>query len=137
MEIPAPDRETRAQLRRLVFGLRSGERRRIFPTRLLAGDPTGVQRSYVDDGPGLDAGLRADAVHLLLDGLDEEEPLAVWLTRVGWPEPHDVDRLWLAAVLQACGERPQLPRWVAVVTKNGWYDPLHGDHVVWKRLRIR
>ena len=90
-----------------------------------------------DDDPTLDAGLRADVAHLLLDGLDEEEPLAVWLTRVGWPEPHDVDRLWLAAVLQACGERPHLPRWVAVVTKNGWYDPLHGDHVVWKRLRIR
>src|SRR5687767_113720 len=97
MEIPAPDRESRAQLRRLVFGLRSGERRRIFPTRLHAGNPSGAQRTYVDEEAALDAGLRADVVHQLLDGLDEDEPLAFWWTRVGWPEPHDVDLLWLAA----------------------------------------
>ena len=137
MEIPAPDQAARAELRRLVFGLRSGQRRRIFPARIHLGDPEGEQREYADEGAPLDAGLRADVLHTLLDGLEEGAPLAVWLTRVGWPEPHDFDRLWVATALQVAAERDEQPRWIAVITKNGWYDPLGGDCVVWKRLRIR
>lgn len=149
MQTPAPDRESRAELRRLVFALRSGERRRIFPTRLHVGDPEGDQQEYVDSGEAVDTGLRADVLHTLLDGLCELEgldrpdgvdggsPAAVWLTRVGWPEPHDSDRSWLATVLQVFGERGVQPRWMAVVTKNGWYDAFGGEAVVWKRLRIR
>ncbi len=135
METPAPDEVARAELRRLVFGLRSGERRRIFPTRIHVGDPEGEQAAYVDEE--LDAALRADVLHALLDQLDEEPPLAAWLTRVGWPDPHDTDRLGLATLRQVFDERGLTPRWIAVVTKNGWYDALGEDRVVWKRLRIR
>lgn len=137
MEVPAPDRASRAELRRLVFALRSGERRRVFPPRIHLGQPDGDQDEYVDDGPALDAGLRADVMHRLLDGLEVNEPVAVWLTRVGWPEPHDTDRRWLATALQVFGERASSPRWIAVVTKNGWYDACGGERVVWRRLRIR
>ena len=40
----------------------------------------------------------------------------------------------LAALFAEAG---LVPRCVAVVTKNGWYDPVLGERVTWDRLRIR
>jgi hypothetical protein len=140
MEIPVPDRASRAELRRLVFTLRSGTRRRIFPPCVHIGDPDGDHEAFVLEEP-LDAALRADVLHRMLDGLGDDEldlhHVAMWLTRVGWPEPHDLDRAWLATALRVFAERGSPPRWFAIVTKNGWYDALGRDRVIWKRLRIR
>ena len=38
---------------------------------------------------------------------------------------------------RAFAEAGLTPRCVAVVTKNGWYDPVLDQTVVWDRLRIR
>lgn len=125
-------------LRDLVFGLRRRERRRVFPARLHLGHPAGpVIAHRVGDAP-LDHGLRTDIVHTMLRRLPgEEPPYAAWLERVGQPDTHDLDTRWLPAVARACTEAGVEPRWLVVVTKNGWYAPRAGDRVTWKRLRIR
>ncbi len=126
-------------LRLAVFALRSGERRRRFPPTLHVGRPGGSAMTYVEQsGEPLDPGLRAEiAAALLSRALLEEESPAAWLTRVGSPDPHDLDADWLAPVRRAFDEAAVLPRCVAVVTKQGWYDPWRGERVVWDRLRIR
>lgn len=131
------DKETRAALRRAVFALRSGERRRVFETAVHVGDPDGEHASYAVGGDRLDQALRVDLLATLLTNVPEDQTPAFWLTRVGVPEPHDDDRVWLAAARQAFAEAGQEPRWCAIVTKNGWYDPVGGDSVTWDRLRIR
>ena len=126
-------------LRLAVFALRSGERRRRFPPALHVGRPGGSAMTYVEEsGLPLDPGLRVEIASALLSrALLEEECPAAWLTRVGSPDPHDVDADWLASVRRAFDEAGLLPRCVAVVTKQGWYDPWSGERVVWDRLRIR
>lgn len=131
------DREDRAALRRAVFALRSGQRRRIFATAVHVGDPDGEHATYAVGDDRLDSGLRVDIVGRLLQSVQDDETPAFWLSRVGSPEPHDEDRIWLAAARQAFAEAGQDARWFAVVTKNGWYDPLGGDSATWERLRIR
>ena len=126
-------------LRLAVFALRSGERRRRFPPALHVGRPGAPAATYVEDaGEPLDAGLRAEiAAALLSRALLEEDAPAAWLTRVGSPDPHDLDAGWLAPVRRAFDEAEVLPRCVAVVTKQGWYDPWRDERVVWDRLRMR
>lgn len=129
--------DDRAALRRAVFALRSRERRRVFPARLHLGDPDGEQVVHPVVRHPLDDGLRLDVVAGLLRLRPAAAPSAAWLTRVGTPAPHDLDLLWLPAVLRAFAEAGEEARWVAVVTKTGWYDPRTGDRVTWQRLRIR
>lgn len=136
MEIPALEAPDRAALRRTVFALRQRDRRRSFPAHLHVGDPDGPHVSYAVEGDRLDAGLRTDVVAALLRSREGDRP-ALWLTRPGRPEPHDLDRLWLPPALAACAEAGLRRRWFVVVTKAGWYDPLGGTSVTWKRLRIR
>jgi len=126
-------------LRLAVHALRSGERRRRFAATLHVGRPGGAAATYVErcDEP-LDPGLRVEiAAALLSRALLEEQAPAAWLTRVGHPDPHDLDVAWLGPVRRAFDEAAVLPRCVAVVTKQGWYDPWLGERVVWDRLRIR
>lgn len=129
--------EDRAALRRAVFALRSRERRRVFPARLHLGDPDGDQVVHAVGTPGYDDGLRADVVAAMLRRRPETEASAAWLTRPGVPDPHDLDALWLPALLRALSEAGEEPRWLAVVTKSGWYAPLTGQRATWQRLRIR
>jgi len=131
------DRESRAALRRAVFGLRRGERRRMFPPRVHVGDPDGAFAAYADRGEPLDTTLRTDIVAALLRRHPEEEPAALWLTRPGHPATHDVDLTWMPAAVAAFAEAGVEPRWVAVVTKQGWYAPFGDDRVTWQRLRLR
>lgn len=131
------DAATRATLRRTVFALRSGERRRVFDPRLHVGDPDGEHATYVVVGDRLDDGLRADVVGALLRTRPEDHPSAVWLTRVGVPQPHDLDLAWLTPSLAAFAEAGENPRFFVVVTKGGWYDPRTDDRTTWQRLRIR
>lgn len=131
------DAETRATLRRAVFALRSGEPRRVFPAQVNVGDPDGEHSTYTDDEAGLDDGLRRDVVAALLRRQPEGPPAAVWVSRVGVPEPHDLDLAWTGPCLGAFAERGELPAWFAVVTKRGWYTPLTEQSAIWERLRLR
>lgn len=131
------DDASRAALRRAVFGLRSGERRRVFPPRVHVGDPDGHYATYVDSCDPLDHTLRSDVVAALLRCHPEEQRAALWLTRPGHPVPHDVDLVWMPAAAAAFAEAGEDPAWVAVVTKNGWYEPFGERAAGWRRLRLR
>jgi hypothetical protein len=131
------DAATRATLRRTVFALRSGERRRVFAPRLHVGDPDGDHARFDVVGDRLDDGLRSDVVGELLRTRPEDQPSAVWLTRTGVPKPHDVDLAWLPSALAAFAEAGETPRFFVVVTKSGWYDPRTDERTTWQRLRIR
>jgi hypothetical protein len=131
------DAATRATLRRAVFGLRSSERRRVFPAQVHVGDPDGERTTYTDDGALLDDALRTDLVSAMLRHQPEGRPSAVWISRVGVPEPHDLDLTWTGPCLGAFAESEELPSWFAVITKQGWYAPLTGEGATWKRLRFR
>lgn len=137
MGSPVIDAEARATLRRAVFGLRSGERRRVFPARVHVGDPDGERTTYTDDGTVLDDGLRTDVVAAMLRQQPEGRASAVWISRVGVPEPHDLDLEWTGPCLGAFAESDESPTWFAVITKRGWYTPLTDESVTWKRLRLR
>lgn len=134
---PVVDAETRATLRRAVFALRSGERRRVFPAQVHVGDPDGEHSTYTDDGARLDDGLRTDVVAALLRRQPEGQRSAVWITRVGVPERHDLDLAWTGPCLGAFAESGEVPAWFAVVTKRGWYAPLSDESATWQRLRLR
>jgi len=134
---PVVDVETRATLRRAVFALRSGERRRVFPAQVHVGDPDGERATYTIDAATLDDGLRTDVVAALLRQQPDGQPAAVWISRVGVPEPHDLDLAWTGPCLGAFVESGEVPVWFAVITKRGWYTPLSGESVTWQRLRLR
>ncbi len=134
-------RRLRRDLREAVFELRSGTRLRVFAPQLHVGTLAGPTVTYAaSDAP--DVGLRAEIAAALVSralvvtsgGLPGPE---AWLTRVGWPEPHDLDLAWLPSLRRAFAEAGLAPRCVAVVTKQGWYDPVLDQRVVWDRLRIR
>ncbi len=132
------DDASRAALRRAVFALRSGERRRVFPPSVHVGDPDGSHVTYVDGGGDrLDHTLRSDVVAALLRAHPEAHRAALWLTRPGHPFPHDVDLVWMPAAAAAFAEAGEDPAWVAVVTKNGWYEPFGERAASWRRLRLR
>lgn len=134
---PVVDAETRATLRRAVFALRSGERRRVFPAQVHVGHPDGARATYTDDGVALDDGLRTDVIAALLRQQPEGQPSAVWISRVGMPEPHDFDLAWTGPCGGAFEEAGEAPLWFAVVTKRGWYAPLTDESATWQRLRLR
>ena len=130
-------RRLRRDLRDAVHALRSGTRRRLFAPVLHVGTLGGPSVTY-DAGDGPDLGLRAEiAAALVSRALVVVPGPEAWLTRVGTPDPHDVDLAWLPPVRRAFAEAGLTPRCVAVVTKNGWYDPVLEQTVVWDRLRIR
>jgi hypothetical protein len=130
-------RRLRRDLREAVHALRAGTRRRVFAPVLHVGTLGGPEVTY-DAGAGVEVGLRAEiAAALVSRALVEVDRPEAWLTRVGEPEPHDVDLAWLPPVRRAFAEAGLRPRCVAVVTKNGWYDPFLDARVVWDRLRIR
>jgi hypothetical protein len=137
MDGPVVDAETRATLRRAVFALRSGERRRVFPAQVHVGEPGGEHSTYTLDGTVLDDGLRTDVVAALLRRRPEGQGSAVWISRVGVPEPHDLDLAWTGPCLGAFAESGEAPTWFAVVTKSGWYAPLSDESATWQRLRLR
>jgi hypothetical protein len=134
---PLLDAETRAALRRAVFGLRCSERRRVFPAQVHVGDPDGERSTYTDDGDLLDDALRTDIVAAMLRQQPEARPSAVWISRVGVPEPHDLDLAWTRPCLAAFAEADETATWFAVITKRGWYTPLNGESATWQRLRMR
>lgn len=135
----AARRALRRDLRLAVFDLRSGVRHRRFEPVLHVGRLGGPAVTWPAGGADVrDVGLRAEVAAALLSRslVKTAEPEA-WLTRVGHPDPHDLDLAWLPPLRRVFAEAGLAPRCVAVVTKNGWYDPVLGERVVWERLRIR
>ncbi|MFZ2501472.1 MAG: hypothetical protein WAW88_02200 [Nocardioides sp.] len=123
--------------RAAVLELREGERRHRFPCSIQIGTP-GQAWGSVLDGGALDSDQRVEVVVGLLDRLggSQPTPALAWLTRAGELCTHDADLAWLAATMQARAELGiSLP--FVVVTRRGWYDPVHGNKREWRRLRRR
>lgn len=141
--------DIQAQLRRTVLRFRQGQHRRIFPTRILVGDPDGTHGHFevpsaagpgvrATTGSGLDAAQRTDLVGALLDRclmLELASAPLLWVVRPGVIEAvHDIDAEWLAAGRHAFAEC-QVDLTMVVVTRQGWADPRSGVSRRWKRLR--
>jgi hypothetical protein len=127
-------------LRTEVGLLRMRETRRVFDVQVHLGALGGGEHDTfvvrAQDVPVLDQGLRTEVVVVLAEQLGTRDP-AVWVTRPGVPELHDVDLHWLSATDRAFAElgRPS-PEFYAV-TRYGWLDVRTGQGRSWKRLRLR
>ncbi|QIX26433.1 hypothetical protein ncot_07325 [Nocardioides sp. JQ2195] len=141
------DPELRAELRLAVHRLRRTTRQRVFAPTLHVGALFGESITWPlaeigairpTDAEPVDVGLAGEIVAALLSRalLVEDRP-AAWLTRVGFPEPHDLDLAWLPVASRVFTEAGIRPRGLVVVTKNGWYEPLGDDRATWARLRVR
>ena len=136
MELAPLDPTTYAALRLAVFGLRRGTRARSFPPVLHMGSLGEDELAVTIDPRTTDHGLRADVLARLLELQDTPTP-AVWLTRMGFPDVHDLDLAWLAAASTAFDEAGAPLPWFVVVTKHGWTRPATGETRSWHRLRVR
>ncbi|MCM0618730.1 hypothetical protein [Nocardioides bruguierae] len=133
-----PSAATTAALRRAVYDLATGERRRRPPARLHVGLPGGRVRVLAADRTDLDAALRTDLLVTLLLAAWQDlgaRPL-VWLTRTGPLDLQDADAAWLSAARAAAAELGSGLVFV-VVTRSGWWDPRSGTTRRWKRMRRR
>lgn len=130
------DESMHVALRREVFALRRSTRARVFAPRVHVGLPSTENHAVPDPGPA-DHALRTDLIAGLLRMQDEDARPAVWLTRVGAPEPHDLDVAWLAAARAAFSEAEVALPWFVVITKSGWHRPTTGEGRTWQRLRLR
>jgi hypothetical protein len=125
-------------LRREVGLLRRRETRRVFDTAVHVGVLGGDSAGFVARGqdlPVLDAALRTDVVSGLLDTAPAGGD-TVWLVRAGTPEPHDLDRQWLAAALLAFGMHGRRLEGCYVLTRTGWRDVGTDEQRTWVRLRL-
>jgi hypothetical protein len=108
------------------------------------GEPAGSRRSMEVPWPvrrEYDEGLRFDLLAALVerwadDAGPDVDATHLWLSRVGMPEPHDQDLLWLASADRALRAHGLEPVALRVVTKNGWLDLHSGERRVWRRLRL-
>jgi hypothetical protein len=131
--------DVRRDLRLAVHALRVAHRGCRFDPALHVGDLTGDPATW-QQAPRerLDPGLRAEVAAALLSRAQTRPGRpAVWLTRPGVPEPHDLDLAWLGPLRRALAEAEVVPRCLAVVTRSGWYAPLTGERATWQRLRVR
>ena len=132
---PVP-RPLARRLRTAVLELATGERRRRFPPTFRFGLPA-HDPITVPAGPGLDHGLRTDLAAAAFHALERRDETGLaWLTRPGLLSLHDLDAVWLSAVLAAAAERGSCPTFV-VVTRHGWFDPRSGVRREWRRIRQR
>ncbi|MDT0201337.1 hypothetical protein [Nocardioides sp. AE5] len=123
------DEPTQAALRLCVHALRASTPQRTFTPALHLGTLGGehVTLALDDDLLAADVGLRSDlAVELAQRAAAITDRPAAWLTRMGWPQPHDLDVAWLPVVRRGLAELGLVAACAVVVTKNGWYDPFGG-----------
>jgi hypothetical protein len=128
----------RALLRREVGRFRQRESRRVFDASVHVGVLDGPRTGFVvraQDVPAVDAGLRLDVVARLLDDSPADWATA-WLVRPGVPEPHDLDRQWLAAFRMAFALHDRELDGCYVVTRTGWRDLVTDEARTWVRLRL-
>ncbi len=133
-----PEVARRALLREEVGRFRRRESRRVFDASIHVGRLAGPRTGFVvrgQDVPALDAALRVDVVCALL----EDSPASwrtAWLVRPGTPEPHDLDRQWLAAVRAGFGILGRDWDGCYVLTRTGWRDLVTDETRTWARLRL-
>lgn len=135
---PAAESAPAGRLRREVGLLRRRETRRVFAAAVHVGVLDGEHESAVvaaRDRPLFDAGLRTDVVSALLERT-EASATEAWLVRPGWPEPHDDDLAWLAAVRSAFAMHGRVLTGFYAVTRYGWRDVATGEGRTWRRLRL-
>lgn len=126
-------------LRREVGLFRRSEHRRRFPLGVHAGRLGGPRSSAEVPWPvpdHYDAGLRLDLLDALLSRESDDTPTAIWLTRPGDVEQHDVDLRWRASAMHACAARGVTLTGFYVVTRVGWRDTETGASRTWRRLRL-
>jgi hypothetical protein len=143
-----------ARWRRAVLDLVAEEKRHRFPAVLHHGVPGqshptvlaamcrfGDRRQAsllpADQRPQ-DPAHRSDVLGALLTAHSRRtrQLPALWLTRPGELEMHDVDAAWLGPAARAFAEAG-VPFNLAVVTKHGWWEPLSGVRRTWVRARER
>jgi hypothetical protein len=140
----------RAALREAVLDLKARHHTLSFPPEIqLArpGSPT-IRWRVVDElssgvrseSAMLGTGLEVDVMRSLLkqpsDSSPPEHDAWIWLARPGELTWHDLDAVWLAAA-RCAHEEAGWDLTMAVLTKQGWYDPRSGCSRRWKRLRSR
>jgi hypothetical protein len=150
LEDPVPVAVHRA-LRGAVLDLKTRHRTLSFPPEIQVSrsqTPTGRWIGVHEvTGNGLSAhrslavaGLEVDVMRALVPQPSEVWPhnqeTWIWLARPGALAWHDLDAVWLAAATLA-HEEAGLEFTMAVITKQGWYDPRSGCSRSWKRLRVR
>lgn len=137
------DPEVRAELRLAVHRLRRTTRQRVFAPMLHVGALFGESIEWPLDGPPggdqeIDVGLAGEIVAALLSrALLLDDSPAAWLTRVGTPDPHDLDLAWLPVAGRVFAEAGIRARALVVITKGGWYEPIGDGRATWTRLRVR
>lgn len=130
---PPPIRELR---RAQVEFVAAAGTRRSLPRQFHLGTLGGEHLTLADD-PALDAGLRADVVERLLDGIDllrVPQPVP-WVTRSGELVAGDSDYAWLTASMEAFGRHSLTVPGFYVVTRYGWLDLVAGHLVRTGRVR--
>ena len=127
--------ETLAWWRATVLELRT-DVRRVFAPLLHAGTPGGRNFTAPVRFEGeVDQGLQVDLARVLIERARGAGAFsALWLTRSGSLDLHDLDAMWCAASVRACREAGVDDTFV-VVTRPGWRDPRSGVERTWKRLR--
>ena len=143
-----------ARWRRAVLDLVAEEKRHRFPAVLHLGVPGQAHATVLaamcrfgdrrqasllpEDQRHQDSAHRSDVLAALLTAHARRtrQLPALWLTRPGELEMHDVDAAWLSPAARTFAEAG-LPFSLAVVTKHGWWEPLSGVRRTWVRARER
>lgn len=124
------------RLRRAVQELAGATSCKSFRPVLHVGEPgVRVARQVCLGQPDLDLRVQIAAALLHRVGERVTEPLA-WLTRPGPLTWHDLDALWVPALVHAFAEANADPTLV-VVTRRGWWDPRSDVRQEWQRVRRR
>ncbi len=105
--------------------------RRVLPTVVHLGIP-GARRLSVPHDPSYDAGLCADVLERMIDGLVGDDLRCAWITRSGPLEAGDPEFRWSAAAREAFARHGLIYPGFFLVTRRGWRHLESGDAVQWK-----
>jgi hypothetical protein len=143
-----------ARWRRAVLDLVREEKRHRFPAVVHLGVPGQAHATVLaamcrfgdrrqasllpEDQRHQDPAHRGDVLGALLTAHHRRtrQLPALWITRPGALEMHDVDAAWLGPATRTFAEAG-LPLSLAIITKQGWWDPLSGVRRTWVRVRER
>jgi hypothetical protein len=121
----------RGELRAFVT---AAGRRRVLPTTCHVGHPGG-QHGRLRHEDVSDAGLRADLVERVVDGLLETDGACGWVTRSGPSSVTDADAEWFVATRTAFDRHGLALPAFFVLNRTGWLDLVSGEHRQWSRIR--
>lgn len=110
--------------------------RRVLPAQLHIGTPGGHRLTVAHDS-SYDAGLRADLIERMIDGLEAGSLSCSWITRSGPMAPGDADFAWSAAARAAFGRYGISYPGFFVITRGGWLHLETGQAVAHQPVRRR